>query len=348
MMRFLSWRSVLVTGILSIMAAPAFAQREGDGFMTNLAVMDQLTREAVSEVLDSLTFNPGETVTIVAAGGSEGNDFVAAAFARALARRGCDVKLAMESTAPAPAQAPTPPPARGHAPGQETPGGGSPGDTTGTPPAGGGTPAGTGTGTGTGTGGTGGSQGSDLNPAGIGASSMPAGAGEGVGTSEGSAGDSLGTEAKPDTVGTPGAPPHEEHEKEEGAPPPASPVPAPTWRLYPDGTVLEFRVLEFGVNYPSIKRRLILFGSASVKRLAGVYIEASRIEGPDGRIIDVAMGQSHSHDRLSSHARVLAEGANYPFAKPTIPPSNLGRLIEPILVVGIVSSLVYLFYQNQH
>jgi hypothetical protein len=175
----------------------------------------------------------------------------------------------------------------------------------------------------------------------------PTGVGAGAGT--GTAGDSLGAGAKPDTTTQiPGVHLRGKGEKKEGEAPPATPVPAPTWKLYPDGTVLEFRILEFGVNYPSIKRHLFFFGDASVRRLAGVYIEASRIEGPDGRIIDVASGQGHSNDRLSGHARMLAEGANYPFSKPTIPPSNLGKLIEPVLVLGIVSSLVYLFYQNQH
>jgi hypothetical protein len=44
----------------------------------------------------------------------------------------------------------------------------------------------------------------------------------------------------------------------------------------------------------------------------------------------------------------FAEGASYPFQKPDVPPSRLSRLVEPIAVVGIISSLIYLFYQNQN
>lgn len=349
MMQYPGRLLLLAMGLLSSISIPV-AGRERDGFMTNLAILDELTQQAVSEVLDSLSFKPGESVTIVASGGSEANEFVAQAFARTLARQGCEVKLALESTAPPPAPVAPPPHPE---PKEVTPPGGSPGDTTGVkpaqPPAGGegSTPAG----------GTGGGDGSErVAPTGIGDSLLAMVVGVGVGASEGASGDSLGGGSRPDSLGGAPAQPAvgegsgtgtSKEESPVAPATPASPIPAPTWKLYPEGTVLEFRVLEFGVNYPTVKRRFAFFGGTSVRRLAGVYIEASRIEGPEGRIIDVATGQSHSHDQLSPRARILAEGANYPFTKPVIPPTNLSRLIEPILVVGIVSGLVYLFYQNQ-
>jgi len=336
MMRVVSRRSVPMLGLLLVLAVPATAERGMNGFRTNLAVLDQLTKEAISAVLDSLSFKSGESVTIVVDGNNEGNQFVGDAFARALARQGCIVRLALES-APAAGEAAVPEgrpesaPAGGadstKASGDSTsvqttpPASGASGglativqeDSTGLPPL---PPpkskveqppsdmakAGTGTGTGTGTG---------------------AGTGTGTGTGTGA-------------------------EKPVGKPGEATPIPAPTWKMYPAGTVLEFHVLEFGVNYPQVKRHLGLFGIAAVTRLGGVYVEAKRIEGSDGRIIDATTGQSHSQDRLAGHARTLAEGANYPFAKPVVPPANVGRLVEPILVIGIVASLVYLFYQNQH
>ncbi len=133
---------------------------------------------------------------------------------------------------------------------------------------------------------------------------------------------------------------------------PAQPVAKPgsnfVRKTYPDGLVLEFRLLEFGISYPNVRRRFRLFGAQSVNRLGGVYVQASRIEGPGGAVVSIGSGQSHAEDRLSPRARRLAEGANYPFTKPTIPPANFGRVVEPVAVVGIVASLVYLFYQNQN
>jgi len=97
-----------------------------------------------------------------------------------------------------------------------------------------------------------------------------------------------------------------------------------------------------------VKRRFVLFGAPSVQRLAGVYLQGTRLQGPEGQVLSVAKGESHMQDRLSGRARTIAEGASYPFTKPTIPPGNLGKLLEPVAVLGVVSSLVYLFYQNQH
>jgi len=321
-MRVVSRRSVPMLGLLLALAVPATAERGMNGFRTNLAVLDQLTQEAISAVLDSLSFKSGESVTIVVDGNSEGNQFVADAFARALARQGCIVRLALEAA----------PAAGGAAAPEKRPESAPPGGADSTKASGDSTSVQT----------------------------VPPASGASGG---------LATIVQEDSTGLPPLPPPKNKveqtpsdmakagtgtgagtgtERPVGKPGEATPIPAPTWKMYPVGTVLEFHVLEFGVNYPQVKRRFGLFGNAAVIRLGGVYVEAKRIEGPDGRIIDATTGQSHSQDRLSGHARTLAEGANYPFAKPVVPPANVGRLVEPILVIGIVSSLVYLFYQNQH
>jgi hypothetical protein len=122
----------------------------------------------------------------------------------------------------------------------------------------------------------------------------------------------------------------------------------PTPRLYPEGRILEFRVLEFGIQYASVKRRYVLLGPAVVRRIGGVYLQGSWVQGPDGKILDVGSGQSHHYDVLSGRSVSFAEGASYPFQKPTVQPLPLGRLVEPVAVVGIITSLVYLFYQNQN
>jgi hypothetical protein len=332
MMRSKALRFLLILVFFSLVAGTSLAGQEkdptGEGFMTNLAFLDQITREAVDAVLDSLAFAPGQGVTIVAGGSSEANQFIADAFAKALARKGYEVHLAMESSAP-----PTPAPAAA-SPGETSPPGSQPpaGES-----AGGGAPP---LGSEQDTSSTGGATGSAI-PASV---SSPDSSGLGDSTSVPAAGATPSTNGGPRT--RPEAPSPSGAAKENTTPS-SGPIPAPKGKLYPEGSVLEFRVLEFGVHYPTVKRRFAFFGNASVHRLGGVYIEASRVEGPDGRVIDVASGQCHSQDRLSGHARALAEGANYPFTKPVIPASNVSRMVEPVLVVGIVSSLVYLFYQNQ-
>jgi hypothetical protein len=147
-----------------------------------------------------------------------------------------------------------------------------------------------------------------------------------------------------------GAPDDEAEEGQDGQPEGQAPTQqlVGAGRVYPPGTILEFQILEFGVMYPHVKRRLLVLGTASIGRLAGVYLQVRQIEGPGGEIVQVASGRSHHQDRLSGRSRILAEGATYPFTKPELPPGRIGKLAEPIVVMGIVGSLVYLFYQNQN
>ncbi|MFN8549403.1 MAG: hypothetical protein U0527_15880 [Candidatus Eisenbacteria bacterium] len=58
--------------------------------------------------------------------------------------------------------------------------------------------------------------------------------------------------------------------------------------------------------------------------------------------------ERHEVDRLAGWQKVLAEGATYPFTKPELQSPSVGRYVEPAVVVGIVTSLIYLFYQNQN
>ena len=102
-MRMPVGRVVLAAGLMGTIAGSAGAGSGGKGFPTNLALLDRLAAEAVSATLDSLAFQPGDTVTVMTEGGNEGDGFVAGAFARELARRGIAAHMTVEVTPPAPA-----------------------------------------------------------------------------------------------------------------------------------------------------------------------------------------------------------------------------------------------------
>ena len=340
MMRGMVPKVLFTVWVLSCAAAPVIGERTDPGFPSNLGVLSQLADDAVSALLDSLDIQPGEKITVVSAGFNEGNDFIASALARDLALRGVEVRLATE----------TPAPPQGSASSGAQQEGDSTADSASVSSA------------------------AEADSAGAAADTLAAGAsadstfgfprptgspdtlsaGEGAGGETGEAAKN-GAEEKEAEVMKP-----EEEEKadqQEGAGSTAEggqqaePTPAqlaPTVKPYPEGMVLEYRVLEFGVTYPILKRRFLLFGDASVRRLGGVYLAGSRIRGPEGTILKVAKGQSHEEDYLSSRARVRAEGASYPFTKPVVPPANVGKYFEPVAVAGIITSLVYLFYQNQN
>jgi hypothetical protein len=129
---------------------------------------------------------------------------------------------------------------------------------------------------------------------------------------------------------------------------PATPPPAPQRRKVKlDGDVLRFRVLELGVTYPKSKRALLLLGPKSITRLTGAHLRVTHVREPEGAVRGVADSERHSIDRFPGSVRAYVEGADYPFARPEMKPAPWGKLVEPAVVLGIVTGLVYLFYANQ-
>jgi hypothetical protein len=314
-----------VAVVLGGLAVGPSSLAAGNGrFQTHLTLLEELTRSAVCQALDSLEVPRGETIFLLAGGNHEGNGFVGDVMAAELIRRGCTVRVlepGMTAGPPAsPADGTASPAAQDTAaafpdttsaffdPDTTSASADSAGSIWDEP----------------------GSTADDNSTAGSGMGSGGAGAGDGA-----DAGKSAGA-AKADSIMA---------ARRAGAQGDRIP---PRPRLYPEGRILEYRVLEFGVQYPQIRRRYLVVGPPTVRRLAGVYLQASWIQGPGGDVLDVASGQSHYHDVLSGRSVSFAEGASYPFQKPEVPPSGMGRIVEPIAVVGIITSLVYLFYQNQN
>lgn len=95
-------RLALAAGLLVALTGPSEARGGGEGFSTNLALLDRLSNEAVGAVLDSLAFRDGDTVTVITEGGNEGDGFIAGAFARELTRRGAVVHMTVEVQSAAP------------------------------------------------------------------------------------------------------------------------------------------------------------------------------------------------------------------------------------------------------
>jgi hypothetical protein len=129
---------------------------------------------------------------------------------------------------------------------------------------------------------------------------------------------------------------------------PSTPTSAPPRkRARLDGDVLRFRVLELGVTYPKSKRALLLLGPKSITRLTGAHLRVTHVKEPDGAVRGVADSERHSIDRFPGSVRAYVEGADYPFTRPEMKPAPWGKLVEPAVVLGIVTGLVYLFYANQ-
>ena len=114
-----------------------------------------------------------------------------------------------------------------------------------------------------------------------------------------------------------------------------------------EGLVLSFRVVEFGVTYHDQWRQGFL-GQRVVERLAAVDLNCRLVSGDEKNIIWVGNGRSERLDIVPKSKLDLLEGRSYPFIKPALPPQSLSRIVEPVLVLGIVAGLVFLFYSNQN
>jgi len=111
--------------------------------------------------------------------------------------------------------------------------------------------------------------------------------------------------------------------------------------------VFRYRVAEFSILYPESHKRSPL-GSRKVQRLAAVSLYASLLKGRREDVIWVGNGDTERIDVVPAGKLPLLEGRDFPFARPTLETHGLGSLVEPALVTGIVTGLIYLFYTNQN
>jgi len=301
------------------------------GFLSNLGLLDRLTRSAVAAAADSLRLPPGEPVSILSQTWHEANWFVGNKMAEELTRRGHPVRVLEWSR-----EGDTPPRPKRAVQGERQPAGEAPGGREGAAPDGPDLP-------------------DDLNggDAQAFADSVQAYADSVAAASfDPLWGEMIDDEGQdPPTPAAP-EPPRREPPRREGVDPPAQSDAAWTGLddgapLLPDGHVVDLRIVEFGVQYSDVGRRF-LFGPLQFTRVGGIFLQASHIRGPEGTIRRMTNAERHHVDRLSGSDRHLAEGASYPFSQPELQAPSLGRYVEPAVVVSIVTSLIYLFYANQN
>ncbi|MBP7669573.1 MAG: hypothetical protein KA123_03255 [Candidatus Eisenbacteria bacterium] len=112
------------------------------------------------------------------------------------------------------------------------------------------------------------------------------------------------------------------------------------------GEVLSFRVVECGISYPWAKRTMWV-GPRRYGRMACVRLRATRLTEPGHVVSAVASSDRMYLDSFPGWARTMLEGREYPFPIEQPGSTPVRAIIEPLAVAGIVSGLVYLFYENQ-
>ena len=109
--------------------------------------------------------------------------------------------------------------------------------------------------------------------------------------------------------------------------------------------VLEYKVPVFRLIYTDVYRSHLI-GGKKVRREANVRVSA-RLHSGAGELIWIGDSQADRSDQFS-HSDIgrIQEGA-YQFAKPEMPSSNWGKIVEPVFVSAIIVGMIYLFFSNQ-
>jgi hypothetical protein len=109
---------------------------------------------------------------------------------------------------------------------------------------------------------------------------------------------------------------------------------------------LSYQIIRLSLSYPRISRKL-WFGPREVTRAAQVDIFAQLIDLTTGDIMWVRESHKKYNDTIDYSRLKEVEEAQYDFTRPPRHEFKMTRLLEPLVVGGIVVGLVYLFFSNQ-
>jgi hypothetical protein len=109
---------------------------------------------------------------------------------------------------------------------------------------------------------------------------------------------------------------------------------------------LSFQIIRMSMAYTRIGRRYWI-GAKEVDRLAEIGVFAQLADLGSGDIIWVGDAQKRIDDTIRYSQLKMVEEEQYEFTKPERQELRWSRLVEPIIVTGIISGLVYLFFSNQ-
>ncbi len=109
---------------------------------------------------------------------------------------------------------------------------------------------------------------------------------------------------------------------------------------------LSYQIIRMSLGYSKISRKYWL-GSKKVEREGQIDLFAQLAETGSGEIIWVGDTQKRYEDEISYSLLEKVEDPEYSFTRPERKELRLSRLIEPLVVGGVVIGLVFLFFSNQ-
>ena len=113
----------------------------------------------------------------------------------------------------------------------------------------------------------------------------------------------------------------------------------PTYRL-------SYQIIKMSLTYQKISRRYWL-GAKEVERNAEIDVFAQLVDIQSGDIVWVGDTHKEYDDIIGYSLLEKVEDPEYDFTRPERKELRWSRLIEPMVVGGVVVGLVYLFFSNQ-
>lgn len=107
---------------------------------------------------------------------------------------------------------------------------------------------------------------------------------------------------------------------------------------------LRFQVSELEMRYADVGRKLWV-GPKRVDRFARMRLDLRLLEGDT--LLWSGTAEHYASDRVPFGALRYLENDQYVFAKPEIAEGSAMRIVEPLVVAGLIGGLVLLFYANQ-
>ncbi|MCK4506001.1 MAG: hypothetical protein KAW14_10305, partial [Candidatus Aegiribacteria sp.] len=109
---------------------------------------------------------------------------------------------------------------------------------------------------------------------------------------------------------------------------------------------LMIRPMEIVVEYGDVSRPWLI-GSKRIERIARCEISATLVDS-DGKIVTTARTNGTAEDVISwSDVSTLSGSTEWEWLSRELPEDSGSSILEPLIVSGVVASLVYLFYSSR-
>ncbi len=109
---------------------------------------------------------------------------------------------------------------------------------------------------------------------------------------------------------------------------------------------LNVRPMEFAVTYSQTRRSWIL-GGREIPRLANCQLSAT-LRDPQGNVVLTVREGAVLNNTVSANDIVVLESSTERWVNGELSDEESGNILEPLVVTGVVTALVYLFYSSRN